>query len=357
MRFPAPLIPGRLLKRYKRFLADVELEDGGVVVAHCANPGSMLGLAAPGSVVWLSPAQNPARKLRFSWELVDSEGALVGINTGRANSLVGEALDQGRIPALDASGRVRREVPYGARSRVDFLLQKDGVKDCYLEVKSVTLKRSDGLAEFPDSVTARGARHLEELAAMVAGGHRAVLLFLVQRGDCREVGVARDIDPHYGEALDRARAQGVEVLCYSCEVSPEGVALDALGRHDEDGPGLRAGAKRAPPERFTPERIDSMKQGYSVERVSPKDGGYVIHDEAGFEGMRRAGRLAAETLDMITPEVKPGVTTNTLNQLCHDFIEAHGAVPARRLVEITYESMMRGIEVVKPGATLGDIGH
>ncbi|WP_420348946.1 DNA/RNA nuclease SfsA [Pelagibius sp.] len=227
MRFPAPLIPGRLLKRYKRFLADVELEDGGVVVAHCANPGSMLGLAAPGSVVWLSPAQNPARKLRFSWELVDSEGALVGINTGRANSLVGEALDQGRIPALDASGRVRREVPYGARSRVDFLLQKDGVKDCYLEVKSVTLKRSDGLAEFPDSVTARGARHLEELAAMVAGGHRAVLLFLVQRGDCREVGVARDIDPHYGEALDRARAQGVEVLCYSCEVSPEGVALDA----------------------------------------------------------------------------------------------------------------------------------
>ncbi len=198
-----------------------------MVVAHCANPGSMLGLAAHGSVVWLSPAQNPARKLKFSWELVDSGGALVGINTGRANGLVGEALEQERIPALGSGNRIRREVPYGNRSRIDFLLQKEGVKDCYLEVKSVTLKRSDGLAEFPDSVTARGARHLEELAAMVAGGHRAVLLFVVQRGDCREVGVARDIDPTYGEALDRAMVQGVEVLCYSCEVSPEGVALDA----------------------------------------------------------------------------------------------------------------------------------
>jgi len=197
------------------------------VVAHCANPGSMMGLAARGSVVWLSPAQNPARKLKFSWELVDSGGALVGINTGRANSLVGEALEQARIPALGTGYSVRREVPYGARSRIDFLLQKEGVKDCYLEVKSVTLKRCQGLAEFPDSVTARGAKHLEELAAMVAEGHRAVLLFLVQRGDCREVGIARDIDPNYGEALDRAIAQGVEVLCYSCEVSPEGVTLDA----------------------------------------------------------------------------------------------------------------------------------
>lgn len=227
MQFPDTLIPGRLIRRYKRFLSDIEMPDGAVVVAHCANPGSMLGLATPGMIAWLSPATNPARKLKYSWELVESDGALVGINTGRANALVAEALDQGRLKELREFKAMRREVPYGDNSRVDFLLQSEETGDCYLEVKSVTLKRSGKRAEFPDSVTARGAKHLRELAKIAQGGQRAVLLFVVQRGDCEAVSVAADIDPAYAGALNEAMAQGVEVLCYSCKVSPEAVVLDA----------------------------------------------------------------------------------------------------------------------------------
>lgn len=228
MQFPDPLIPGRLLRRYKRFLSDVRLADGEEIVAHCANPGSMLGLASPGARVWLSPAANPARKLRWSWELVEVPGddgdALVGINTGRANALVGEALAAARIPELAGYDGLRREVRYGSGSRVDFLLE-DSIS-CYLEVKSVTLKRHRGLAEFPDAVTARGRRHLAELAAMVQTGHRAVLLFLVQRSDCERVTVAEDIDPAYAAAFAEARAAGVEILCYNCSLTPVGISVD-----------------------------------------------------------------------------------------------------------------------------------
>jgi sugar fermentation stimulation protein A len=228
MQFPAPLVPGRLERRYKRFLSDVRLDDGETVVAHCANPGSMLGLAAPGARVWLSPADNPARKLRWSWELVEvpSENgdALVGINTGRANALAEEALTAGRIPELTGYEGLRREVRYGTGSRVDFLLE--GAIPCYLEIKSVTLKRRPGLAEFPDAVTARGRRHLAELAGMVQQGHRAVLLFLVQRGDCGRVAVAADIDPGYAAAFAEAQAAGVEILCYNCNLTPAGIAVE-----------------------------------------------------------------------------------------------------------------------------------
>jgi len=241
MQFPDPLIRGRLLRRYKRFLADVLLEEGPngggqkdngrEVVAHCANPGSMLGLAVPGSPVWLSPANNPARKLQYSWELVEvpgpQGGALVGINTGRANALVAEALEAGRVAELAGYDGLRREVRYGTASRVDFLLEAPGRPPCYLEVKSVTLKRAGDTAEFPDAVTARGTRHLLELAAMARQGARAVLFFLVQRGDCRRVAAAGDIDPAYAAALKSAQDQGVEVLCYQCNLSPEGIALDA----------------------------------------------------------------------------------------------------------------------------------
>jgi len=233
MQFPDPLVPGRLLRRYKRFLSDIRLESGEEVVAHCANPGSMLGLADPGAPVWLSPARNPARKLRWSWELVEvspavsgaSGPALVGINTGRANALVGEALEADRIPEMAGYDALRREVRYGKASRVDFLLE--GNKPCYLEVKSVTLSRRAGLAEFPDAVTARGARHLDELASMVQAGHRAVLLFLVQRGDCTEVAAAADIDPAYARALAAARDAGVEILCYKCNLTPAAITLDS----------------------------------------------------------------------------------------------------------------------------------
>lgn len=237
MRFPDPLIRGRLLRRYKRFLADVVLDDGGEVVAHCANPGSMMGLADPGAAVWLSPSSNPARKLKYSWELVEVPGqggnegsaALVGIHTGRANALVAEALENGRIAELAGYARRRAEVPYGNASRVDFLLEPEAGAarpPCYLEVKSVTLRRGGRLAEFPDAVTARGAKHLAELAEVAGQGARAVLLFLVQRDDCDAVAAAADIDPAYAAALGKARAAGVEVLAYGCALNPQAIALD-----------------------------------------------------------------------------------------------------------------------------------
>ncbi len=226
MQFPDPLIRGRLQRRYKRFLSDITLDDGSEVVAHCANPGSMMGLAEPGAPVWLSPSRNPARKLKYSWELVEVDGGLVGINTGRANALVAEGLEAGKVPELAGYAGRRAEVRYGAKSRVDFLLEDPARPACYVEVKSVTLKRSPGLAEFPDAVTARGTKHLGELAEMVRQGQRAVLFFLVQRGDCDRVAPAADIDPAYAAALDRALAAGVEILCYQCNLSPAGIALD-----------------------------------------------------------------------------------------------------------------------------------
>lgn len=225
MKFPAPLVPGRLVRRYKRFLADVKLGDGQVVVAHCANSGSMLGVDAPGSEVWLSPAANPDRKLRWTWELVRVGRHLVGINTAHPNALVAEAVAAGRIPGLEGYATLRREVKYGRNSRIDLLLEDPNRPPCYLEVKNVTLARRPGLAEFPDAVTARGAKHLEELSAMVAQGARAAMLYLVQRGDCDRFTPAADIDPTYAEALARARGRGVEAFCHSCEVSPEGIEV------------------------------------------------------------------------------------------------------------------------------------
>jgi len=186
MRFPSPLIPATLLRRYKRFLADVVLPDGQETTVHVANPGAMTGLAASGTKVWLSKSDNPARKLPYSWELAEvdlgSGVELVGVNTGHPNTLVAGAIAAGAIPELRGYGSLRREVKYGRNSRVDFLLEQQGKPSCFVEVKNVHLMRAKALAEFPDSVTARGAKHLEELAAMVAQGHRAVMVFLIQIG-------------------------------------------------------------------------------------------------------------------------------------------------------------------------------
>ncbi len=226
MKFSDPLLPGRLQRRYKRFLADVELESGETVTVHCPNPGSMLGLAEPGAKVWLSPARNPQRKLRYSWELVDLDGLLVGINTGHPNGIVAEALAAARIPELAGYADIKREVRYGRNSRIDLLLQDGGRPACYVEVKNVHLLRRPRVAEFPDSVTARGTKHLGELAAMAEAGQRAVMLYLVQRGDCARVEIAADIDPVYDRALREARERGVEALCYACRVSPESIELD-----------------------------------------------------------------------------------------------------------------------------------
>jgi sugar fermentation stimulation protein A len=224
MRFDPPLLEGRLARRYKRFLADIEIE-GRVQTVHCPNPGSMLGLAEPGSRVWVSKSANPARKLPLTWELVEAPGSLVGINTGLANALVAEALAGGRIPELAGYGETRREVAYGERSRIDFRLAGAGRSPCYVEVKSVTLARRPPLAEFPDSVTARGARHLAELEARRRHAERAVMLFLVQRADCERLAVAGDIDPAYAKAFAAADRAGVEFLAYGCCLSPDGIEI------------------------------------------------------------------------------------------------------------------------------------
>jgi sugar fermentation stimulation protein A len=225
MKFPTPLVPGRLIRRYKRFLSDIEIATGEQITAHVANPGAMTGLADPGLEVWLSRSDNPKRKLAYSWELVRIGRHLVGVNAGLPNRIVEEALGRGRIPELAAYPDIRREVRYGVNSRVDFLLQGAGLPDCYLEIKNVHLKRGN-LAEFPDSVTARGTKHLRELAKMVQAGHRSVMLYLVQRRDCKAFAVAADIDPAYGAALAEARAQGVEILCYTCRIGTDAITLD-----------------------------------------------------------------------------------------------------------------------------------
>jgi sugar fermentation stimulation protein A len=229
MRFPSGLIEGRLVRRYKRFLADVELEAGETVTAHCANPGSMLGLAAPGSRVWLSRSTNPKRKLGFSWELIEVDlgrgPALVGINTSSPNAAVSAAIRSGLIPALQGYANIRREVRYAGNCRIDLLLEDPARPPCYVEVKNVHLMRHAGLAEFPDSVTARGAKHLKALADMAATGARAVMVYFVQRGDADRFTLAHDIDPAYAAAFEAARASGVEAIAVASEVTLEGLAL------------------------------------------------------------------------------------------------------------------------------------
>lgn len=226
MRFPSPLLEARLLRRYQRFLVDVEAADGQLLTAHCPNTGAMQGCKTPGSRVWLSPATNPARKLAWTWELVEAEpGVIVGVHTGRSNALVREAIEGGRVPELGGYAVIRPEVKYGEGSRIDFLLQGLGRPDCYLEVKNVTAAVEGRIGYFPDAVTTRGARHLREMSAMVAAGHRAVLVFCVQRGDVDAVRPADHIDPDYGRALRAALAAGVEVLALGARIDPQGIEL------------------------------------------------------------------------------------------------------------------------------------
>ncbi len=227
MRFETPLVPARLIRRYKRFLADCTLEDGREVTAHCANPGSMMGLAEPGEKIWLEPNDDPKKKLKYGWRLVDHEnGHFIGVDTSVPNKALRTALEAGEIPELAAYKTVRAEVKYGTGSRIDFLLSQPGLPDAYVEVKSVTLSRQPGLAEFPDSVTARGTKHLGELAEMAAQGNRAIMLYLVQRTDCDRFALAADIDPAYATAFKTAAQQGVERLVIGTQISPNGVRVD-----------------------------------------------------------------------------------------------------------------------------------
>jgi sugar fermentation stimulation protein A len=229
MRFASPLIPATLVRRYKRFLADVVLGSGEIRTVHVANPGAMIGLSTPGARIFVSQSSDTRRKLGFSWELVEvdlgSGPELVGVNTSYPNALVFEAMAARRIPELNGYSVVRREVRYAGNCRIDFLLESPDRPPCYLEVKNVHLMRQPRLAEFPDAVTARGSKHLAALIATAAAGARAIMLFVVQIGSADRFTLARDIDPRYAQALDRARQAGVEALAWRCQVSAEGISV------------------------------------------------------------------------------------------------------------------------------------
>jgi sugar fermentation stimulation protein A len=249
MQFDTPLIPGRLLRRYKRFLADITLDSGEEITAHCANPGAMIGLTEPGNRVFLSKSDNPKRKLAYSWEIVEADFGrgpeFAGINTAHPNRIVAEAIETDFFDDLRGYATLRREVKYGVNSRVDILLSGGEASagkvdagfpsadathrkpDCYVEIKNVHLMRQPGLAEFPDSVTARGAKHLGELANMVAEGKRAVMVYLIQMQADR-FSLAADIDKKYAAAFAEAHAAGVEAIAACCRVSPEGIEVDRL---------------------------------------------------------------------------------------------------------------------------------
>src|SRR5882757_7326630 len=240
MIFPSSLARGTLVQRYKRFFADVALDDGTEITAHCPNPGAMLGLNTPGLRAWVSRSDDPKRKLAWTLELVEADGGPVGINTMHPNRLVAEALAGDHFPELTGYATHRREVKYGTNSRVDFLLEAPDRPPCWLEVKNsptyvrppfradhrvwlevknVHLMRTPGLAEFPDCVAARSLKHLRELEAMVAAGDRAVALFIVQRTDCEAFSACHELDPAFGRGLDQAADAGVEVLVYACDVA------------------------------------------------------------------------------------------------------------------------------------------
>jgi sugar fermentation stimulation protein A len=233
--FESPLVPATLVRRYKRFLADMELADGTEVTAHCPNSGSMLGMREPGSPCWLRHVPDPKRSLKWTWELVSPDGGAtwVGCNTQRPNQVVEWAIREGLVPGLSAAAGLRREVKYGLGSRIDLLLGEEGAGLTYVEIKNTTLAYRHGAAElaagpgphtaaFPDAVTTRGAKHMDELVAMRQAGHDAAVVFLVNRSDCDRFAVARGIDPAYGAAFDRAVAAGVRMVPLGMAVGPDG---------------------------------------------------------------------------------------------------------------------------------------
>ncbi len=236
MKFQTPLIKATLIRRYKRFLADVELADGREITVHCPNPGAMLGVNTPGSCVWISDSNNPKRKLRYTLELIElreRDNVLVGINTNMANKIAEEAIISCKFKQLGQFEQLHREVKYGENSRIDFLLSSQGARDLYIEVKSITMQRHNNIHEFPDGVTERGRKHLMELSNMVASGHRAMMIYLIQREDGNKFSLARDIDPSYAAAFDAAVSAGVEAIAIQCKISPEEIVADKAIEIDE----------------------------------------------------------------------------------------------------------------------------
>ncbi|SFR35588.1 DNA/RNA nuclease SfsA [Litoreibacter janthinus] len=240
MRFQTPLVPARLIRRYKRFLADAVLEETGEeITAHCPNPGAMTGLQDEDTRIWLEPNNDPRKKLKFGWRVSElRDGGFACIDTTLPNRVAKEALLSGQVSELTRYDTVRPEVAYGTGSRIDFLLSHDVLPAAYIEVKSVTLRRDRRWAEFPDCVTKRGARHLQDLTEIARSGDRAVMLYLVGRTDCHYLKVADDLDPNYAKSFDSARQSGVEMLCYSTRISPDGIWLGKPLAIDE-GPQFR----------------------------------------------------------------------------------------------------------------------
>jgi len=226
MRFEHPPLAGRLVRRYQRFFADVELASGEHVTAHCPNTGSLLGCLASGAPVWLRDSHKPQRKLRYTWQAVQVGATWVNVDTALPNRIVSEALEAGLVPELSGYAARRREVPYGRSSRIDILLEDPSRARCFIEVKSTTLAEGS-VALFPDAVTERGQKHLAELARVARRGERAVQFFLVSRADVRLFRPAEAIDPEYARALRRAVRAGVEVLAWTARVEPQGLELGA----------------------------------------------------------------------------------------------------------------------------------
>ncbi len=235
MQYDQVLVSAVLIKRYKRFLADVRFSSGQEITVHCANTGAMTGCALPGSKIWLSKSDNPKRKYQYSWELVEIENAVdklspdfICVNTARANQIVGQALLAGKVSAVKKYSKVKREVKFAEASRVDFLLSEPGLKDVYLEVKSVTYHLQNSLGAFPDAVTLRGQKHLKDLLAMKKKGTRAVLLFCVLHSLIKTVTVASFVDKDYAQLLKQVIEEGVEVYCYSVNMTTQALVLGDL---------------------------------------------------------------------------------------------------------------------------------
>lgn len=228
MLFPTPLISGRLERRYKRFLADVTLDDGTFLTASVPNTGSMRGLTEPGSRVWLSVSDAPHRKYAHTLQIVEADDTLVGINTGLPNRIAEEAILSGLIPELSGYRNLKREQKYGQNSRIDILLDEGDAPPAYVEVKNVHFMREKGLAEFPDTATLRGTKHLEELINVVSTGHQAVMLFIIQRNDCDKFSICADLDPVFALSFERARSFGVEAWAVRCQITVTGIHAAAL---------------------------------------------------------------------------------------------------------------------------------
>jgi sugar fermentation stimulation protein A len=225
MYFSSKLVKAKFIKRYKRFFSDHILEDGSTVTAHCANTGAMLGVTEEGVTSWLSKSSDPKRKLKWSWELVQKDKTIIGINTHNPNKIVQEAINKNEINELTNYKNLKREVKYGANSKIDILLQDEKKKDCYVEIKNVHLSRTKGIAEFPDAVTTRGAKHLRELSLVSKSGRRAVMLYLIQRNDCKFFKIADDIDKEYAKEFNNALKAGVEVICIDTILSKDAINI------------------------------------------------------------------------------------------------------------------------------------